>query len=81
MLGDKISYFKVSGHWFAILGVANVMAYMASLFMSKDQYKYHFSYSGYPARIFKPLKSQIGSDTFDNVVWTAPSLIGLSLFM
>lgn len=81
MLGDKISYFKVNGHWFALLGVANALAYMANLFMSRDQFKYHFAYTAYPARMFKPLKSQIGSDTFANVIWTAPTLIGLSLFM
>ena len=57
MLGDKLSYFKVNGHWFALFGVANALAYVASKFMARDQYEYHFAYKTYPARIFKPIKS------------------------
>ena len=57
MLVDKLSYFRVNGYWFALFGVANLFAYGASLFMSRDQYKYHFAYTAYPARIFKSVKS------------------------
>jgi hypothetical protein len=33
MLGDKLSHFRVNGHWFALFGVANILAYGAHLFM------------------------------------------------
>ncbi len=81
MLTDKLSFLKVNGHWFALFGFMNALAYGASLIMPKDWYTYHFGYTAYPARLFKSFKSQIGSDTFANVVWTSPTLILLSTFM
>ena len=81
MLIDKLNWTKIGGQWFALLGVANLIGYGASLLMSKDQYYYHFTYSTYPARMFKPIKSMIGSDNLMNVIWTAPSLIFLSIYM
>ena len=81
MLADKLSFSRINGQWFAIFGVLNALAYGAYLFMDKENYKYHFAYTAYPARIFKPFKSMIGSDTLANVIWTAPTLIGLSIYM
>ena len=81
MLTDKLSFLKVNGHWFALFGVFNALAYGASLIMPKDWYRYHFGYRAYPSGLFKTIKSQIGSDTFANVVWTSPTLILLSGFM
>lgn len=81
MVADKMSWARLSGHWFALLGVANILGYGAYLTFSKDQFYYHFSYKTYPARFFKPLKAMIGSDYLGNVIWTAPSLIGLSFYM
>jgi hypothetical protein len=78
MLTDKLSFMKIGSWWFALFGVLNGLAYGASLLMPKEWYHYHFAYTAYPARIFKSIKSQIGSDTFANVVWTAPSLILLN---
>ena len=78
---DKLSWFGIRGHWFALFGVANLLGYGAHLLMPKDWFYYHFAYSTYPARMFKPLKSMIGSDNFWNVLWTAPSLIGLNFYM
>ena len=75
MLTDKLSFLKVGSWWFALFGILNGLAYGASLIMPQDWYRFHFAYTGYPARMFKSIKSQIGSDTFANVVWTAPSLI------
>jgi hypothetical protein len=31
--------------------------------------------------MFKPLKAMVGSDTLGNVVWTAPTLIGLNFYL
>lgn len=81
MLADKLNWAKIGGNWFALLGIANLIGYGASLLMSKDQFYYHFTYSTYPARFFKPLKSMIGSDNLANVIWTAPSLILLNFYM
>lgn len=81
MLLDKLSWAKFNGHWFALFGVGNLLAYGAHFYMNRDQYLYHFTYKGYPARMFKPLKAMLGSDNLANVAWTAPSLIGLSYYL
>lgn len=52
MLYDKLSYFKVYGLWFALFGIGNALTYVASKFMSKDQFNYMFAYTGGPARLF-----------------------------
>lgn len=80
-LVDKLSFLKVNGHWFAIFGLMNALAYGASLFMPKDWYTYHFGYRAYPTSVFKFFKSQFGSNTLANVIWTAPVLVLLSGFM
>ena len=46
MLVDKINWFKVTGWMFAMMGVANVASYAASLMMRPDNFKYHFAYDG-----------------------------------
>ena len=81
MLLDKLSYFHMGGYWFALFGVGNILAYGASKIMNKDWFQYHFAYTGEGHSIFKAFKSMMGSDTFANVVWTAPSLIGLNWYM
>jgi hypothetical protein len=81
MLGDKLSYFRLGGWWFGLFGIANAAAYGLSLFMAKDNYNYHFGYRGEKFSIFNFIKSQIGSNTFANVIWTAPTLIGLNMFL
>jgi hypothetical protein len=81
MLTDKLSFLRVSGHWFALFGLFNALAYGASLIMPKDWYRYHFGYRAYPTSLFKFVKSQVGSETLANVIWTSPTLILLSIFM
>jgi hypothetical protein len=81
MLIDKLSWFKLGGYWFALFGIGNALAYGASLVMKKDWYRYHFAYTGESSSLFKPFKSMMGSENFMNVVWTAPSLIGLNWYM
>ena len=81
MLLDKLSYFRVNGYWFALFGIGNILAFGAHLIMPKDWYRYHFAYTAYPARLFKPLKSQLGSENLVNVAWTAPALIGLNWYL
>lgn len=81
MVIDKLQWLRFNGHWFALFGTLNLLCYGASLLMTRDQYKYHFAYTGYPARMFKPFKSMLGSENLTNVLWTAPSLIALNFYM
>ena len=76
-----MSYFRFGGWWFALFGVANAAAYGLSKFMPKDNYVYHFGYKGDRFSIFNFLKSQFGSNSFSNVIWTAPTLIGLNWYL
>ena len=57
------------------------MAYGISFFTPKDNYAVHFGYKAYPQGFFKYLKSTIGCNNFNSVVWTAPSLIFLNIFL
>lgn len=81
MLYDKLSYLRLGGHFFALFGAANLALYGASLFMTKEQYNYHFSYNGVVPRMFTPFKAMAAADTLSNVIWTAPTLIGLNYYM
>ena len=81
MLVDKLNFFRTGGYWFAFFGVANLMAYGASLIMNKEWYRYHFSYNAEASKLFSPIKGMIGSDNLMNVAWTAPCLIGLNIYM
>ena len=79
---DKFQWTHFHGHWFALFGVLNVLAYGIHLFTKEKQdYIYHFGYTAEPRRIFKPLKAMIGSDSLGNVIWTAPTLIGLNFYL
>jgi hypothetical protein len=81
MLLDKLSFAGIGGHWFVLMGLANAFAYAASHFMSKDNYRYHFAYTGQRSSLFSAFKSMIGSDTAANALWTAPTLLGLGWYM
>jgi len=81
MLVDKLSFFGVGGWWFALFGLANVGAYGLSHLMAKDNYTFHFAYKGDRFSLFNFIKSQFGSNTFANVAWTAPTLIGLNWYL
>ena len=68
------------GFWFAGLGVANLLGYGLSLFMTKENYELYFAYNG-DGRFFQPFKAMIGSNKLTNVMWTSPLLIGGGLFL
>ena len=80
MLYDKLAWTKVHGWWFALFGIGNLVAYGAHLVMRKEQYQYHFAYKA-QSRIFSPIKAMLGSENLANVIWTAPSLIGLNWYL
>ena len=78
MLHDKAKWFGLSGMGgigFAAWGVANLSVYGLSLVMDKENWDYHFVYKG-NGKFLQPFKSMMASDSFVNVAWTAPSLIG-----
>lgn len=82
MLLDKLNLVKpLNGTFFALFGVVNLMLYGASKIMTKEQYDYHFSYTGYVPRMFTPFKAMAASDVLSNVIWTAPALIGGNLYL
>lgn len=81
MLLDKFRWACFNGHWFAILGALNLLGYGLHLLMPKDNYKYYFAYSAEENRLTQSLKSMIGSEKLENVVWTAPSLIALNYYL
>ena len=79
---DKLNFFKIKGHWFALYGFLNIICFGTSfLSHSPEWYRYHFAFTTYPARMFKPVKCMMGSENFLNVIWTAPLLIGLNFYM
>ena len=82
MLMDKLKFVPgLNGNFFALFGVLNIGLYGLSHLISKEQYKYHFSYDGLSGRLFTPLKAMAASETMANVVWTAPSLIACNLYL
>ena len=82
MLVDKLNLVSgLNGKFFALFGLLNLGLYGASFIMTKEQYDYHFSYNGIIPRMFTPFKAMAASDTLANVIWTAPSLIGVNLYM
>lgn len=81
MLYDKLSWTKIYGNWFAILGFANIAAYALSLYLPKRDYIYHFAFTTYPSRVFKFLKSIAGCDNIVNLAISAPPLILLNTYL
>ena len=81
MLLDKFNWAKFGGHWFAMLGVGNLLGYGLYHFMEEKNYLYHFGYTGELRGLFRPLKSMIGSTSLPNVAWTSASLIGLNFYL
>ena len=81
MVFDKLKWLNFGGHWFAVFGVLNLLCYGLHLYSKRDNYLYHFAYTAEPPRLFKPIKAMVGSDNIYNVIWTAPSLIGLNFYL
>ena len=78
---DKFKFFGFHGHWFAIWGVLNLIGYGLHFLLPKDAYKYHFHYTAEGSKMFSPLKAMMGSDNWSNIVWTAPTIIGLNFYL
>ena len=77
MVQDKLNWARLgqlSGMGFAVWGVANLGIYGLSFLMDKQNFDYHFAYTG-NGKLFQPLKSMMAAESFGNVAWTAPSLI------
>ena len=81
MLLDKFRWARFHGHWFAIFGGLNALAYGLHLIMDKDNYKETFAYRADNNRMFGAVKSMMGSDNWKNVIWTATALIGLNFYL
>jgi hypothetical protein len=81
MILDKFNWLRIKGHWFGLFGLANLLCFGAHFLTTPDWYNYHFSYTTYPARMFKSLKTMVGSDNFLNVAWTAPTLLLCDFYM
>ena len=81
MLYDKLRWLKFDGHFFALLGVANLVGYGLSYIMKPDNYIYFFGYTGRESRITQPFKAMMASDNYKNVGWTAPILIYLNFLL
>jgi len=81
MLVDKNNMFKIGGWMFTLFGVANIAAYGASHLMTPENYRYHFAYEGERYSMSRFFKAMVGSNTFANVAWTAPTLIALNWYM
>lgn len=83
MVVDKFSWSglsALSGMGFAVWGVLNVGIYGLSLVMSKDNFNYHFMYTG-NGKFLQPLKAMMAANSINNVAWTAPSLILGGLYL
>lgn len=77
---DKLNFAGIQGYWFALFGIGNLAAYGLHLFLRQTNYQYHFAYKG-ESRMFTPIKAMLGSESLANVIWTAPSLIGLNIYL
>lgn len=77
MISDKTRWAGVSGMGglaFALWGVLNAGVYGLSFVMQKENWEYHFVYTG-SGKFLQPFKSMMASNDYRNVGWTAPSLI------
>jgi len=83
MTMDKFEWSGLSligGMGFVLWGLGNIGVFGLSKVMHKENFDYHFSYTG-NGKFLQPLKSMIAADSLSNVAWTAPSLIGGGLFL
>lgn len=49
--------------------------------MPKDNYRYYFAYTAEGHRLSQSMKAMMGSENWKNVIWTAPTLIGLNFYL
>ena len=77
MLSDKLSWASLatlSGMGFVFRGICNLGVSGLSTLMHKENFNYHFSYTG-NGKLLQPLKSMMAAEDFTNVAWTSGSLI------
>lgn len=77
MLLDKLNWTRGTlngGNLFALLGLANLLGFGASLFMEQDNYEARFAHVS-DGKMFKPFASWFGSDKLSHIVWTTPFLV------
>lgn len=83
MVLDKLQWLRLenfAGMGFVVWGLANLGIYGLSLVMHKENFNYHFAYTG-SGKATQPLKALMGAETLNNVAWTAPSLILGGLYL
>ena len=81
MISEKLNFFRLQGHYFALFGVANLVCYGLSYYIKPENYKYFFSYTGDQYRFFQPLRAMMGSNNLLNVAWSVPSLFVFSYWL
>ena len=77
MLLDKTGWARATqlfGMGFVFWGFCNLGVYGLSHVMHKENFDYHFAYTG-NGKLMQPFKSMMAAESFANVAWTAPSLI------
>ena len=82
MLLDKFCHMPIlrKTPWFAAFGFLNAACYGLSYMMSEEDYVYYFGYKG-EGRYTDLVRSNLGSNTLTNAMWTAPALIVGGLYM
>ena len=82
MILDKFQFTKILPKipLFALLGALNLGCFGLSFFMTKKNYEFYFAYKG-NGRLVDILRSMVGSNNFNNAIWTGPALIGLGIHM
>ena len=83
MIMDKLSWARLetlAGMGFVAWGLANLGVFGLSKFMHKENFDYHFAYTG-SGKATQPLKSMMAAEDMMNVGWTAPVLIGGGFYL
>ena len=83
MVGDKLSWARLttlSGMGFVFWGVLNLGVYGLSMVMHKENFDYHFAYTG-NGKFLQPFKAMMAGEDFANVSWTSASLIGGGFYL
>ena len=83
MVADKVSWARLetlSGMGFVFWGLANLGVFGLSMVMRKENFDYHFTYTG-NGKFLQPFKSMMAAESINNVAWTAPLLIGGGLYL
>ena len=65
---------------FVIWGLCNLGVYGLSLVMQKENFDYHFAYTG-NGKFMQPLKSMMAAELFFNVAWTSGCFIGGGFYL